>query len=289
MTRLHITLATSALSLVALCAVARADAFDCKPTETQAECHKRLRCKADEEIEVCQRRLRNAQQQQNNGDGDDRGGDRGNDDRGNDRGGNDDRGSSRRGGDDDRGSSRRGGGGSDNSSRRRRSGGSGSHRFEANKTFGLGLELGEPTGLNGKFFFGPRIALDFGLGWIYEHYYYGDGLHLYADILFHPISFTSNPTFELPFYIGGGLRFWDFDYCYRATRNAPCAYYGGSAIGLRVPVGIAFDFNKAPIDIFIQAVPTLDFIRGDFYDRGYYDRRNHFGIDFSVGVRFWFK
>jgi hypothetical protein len=63
--------------------------------------------------------------------------------------------------------------------------------------------------------------------------------------------------------------------------------YGGTAIGIRVPIGIAFDFRNAPIDIFLQIVPVLDFINGDYYDR--YRDREHFGVDGSVGFRFWFK
>src|SRR5690349_24781426 len=90
--------------------------------------------------------------------------------------------------------------------------GFGGKKFEANKTFGLGLELGEPTGLNGKYFFGPSTAFDFGVGWIYRHYYYGDGIHLYGDVLFHPVSLVHADGFELPLYIGVGVRFWDFDY-----------------------------------------------------------------------------
>ncbi|HEY5948110.1 MAG TPA: DUF3996 domain-containing protein [Kofleriaceae bacterium] len=143
--------------------------------------------------------------------------------------------------------------------------------------------MGEPTGLNGKVFVAPKVALDFGVGWIYRHYYYGDGLHLYGDVLFHPVSLVHSDAFELPLYIGGGLRFWDFEYC-RARND--CGY-GGSAIGIRIPVGISFDFNNVPLDIFLQLVPTIDFIRGDYYDR--YRDRNHFGVDLSVGIRFWFK
>jgi hypothetical protein len=277
--------------VVALCSIAQADAFECKATETQAECHTRLKCKANEEVEDCQKRLRAAAANGgnnggNNGGGNDRANDRGGDDRGgDDRGGNDrggsDRGGSDRGGsdryDDDRG--RRGGGGGRGRGRR---GGGGGHGFEANKTFGLGLELGEPTGLNGKYFFGPSTALDFGIGAIYQHYYYGDGLHLYGDILFHPVSLASTPALEIPFYVGGGLRYWDFRYCVGNVCD-----YGGSAVGIRVPLGISFDFNNVPLDIFIQLVPTIDFLAGDYYDR--YRDRNHFGVDFSLGIRFWLK
>src|SRR4051812_39029280 len=75
--------------------------------------------------------------------------------------------------------------------------GFGGKRFEANKTFGLGLELGEPSGINGKYFLSGSNAIDFGLGYIYRHYYAGDGLNLYADYLWHPVVLTSAEAFEL--------------------------------------------------------------------------------------------
>ena len=285
---------SGACALLAFSSFAHAQRRDvtCRPTETQAECHARLKCTAYEELEQCQQRLLRESEGGGGGgqdDADDRGGgrdsdsdrgDRGGDDRGrgdrSDRGDRGDRG-------DDRGRRRdrdRGG----RSQRRRggRRGGGGGRGFEANKTFGLGLELGEPSGLTGKYFVSDSVALDFGLGWIYRHYYYGDGVHVYADLLAHPVSLVSAPAFELPLYIGGGLRFWDFDYCDRDI----CTY-GGSAIGIRIPVGIAFDFNNVPLDIFLQLVPVIDFVRGDYYDR--YRDRAHFGIDLSAGIRYWFK
>ena len=283
--------------VIALSALAHADAFDCKPTETQAECFTRLKCKAGEEVSDCQKRLRAAAASGgnngnngggNNSSGNSGGNDRGNSDRGGNDRGNDDRGGNDRGGDDrsDRGGDdrggRRGGGGGGDRGRRRRGGGGDGGGFEANKTFGLGLELGEPTGLNGKLFVSPKVAIDFGLGYIYRQYYYGDGLHLYGDVLFHPVLLSSGPKLEIPLYVGVGLRYWQFDYY---DRNR--VLYGGDAIGIRVPVGISFDFNNAPIDIFLQLVPTLDFLNGDYYN--YYGHRNHFGADFSVGLRFWFK
>ncbi|HTL32818.1 MAG TPA: DUF3996 domain-containing protein [Kofleriaceae bacterium] len=157
-------------------------------------------------------------------------------------------------------------------------------KFEANKTFGLGLELGEPNGINGKYFLSDDNALDFGLGYIYHHYYArdNDGLNLYADYLWHPLVLTSAEAFELPLYVGVGGHYWDWgDYgCDRNGNN--CAYYGTAALGLRVPVGLSFDFNNVPLDIFVQLVPTIDFFRHYRDDFGFY-------IDFSVGIRFWFN
>jgi hypothetical protein len=326
--------------LVGLSALAFAQSpkeVECKQTETQSECHDRLKCKADEELVDCQKRLlkcrgdeqladcekrtgaktgvgqkqqgqqqpqgqqqqgqqqqgqqQQGQQQQGQREGGDRGrqnenergSDRGRQNEGNDRGrqneGNDrgnDRGS-------DRGSDRRGR--EDTSGTRiRRSSDPNTHGFEANKKFGLGLELGYPTGLTGKVFVTPSGAIDFGVGYMYNDYYYNDGagFHAYADFLWHPVSLVHAAAFELPFYVGVGGRFWNFNYCYMGLCD-----YSGTAVGVRVPIGIAFDFNNTPLDIFIQVVPVLDFLSGDYYMR--YGDRVRFNADFSAGIRFWFK
>ena len=158
--------------------------------------------------------------------------------------------------------------------------GFGGERFEANKKFGLGLELGEPTGVTGKLFLTPDNALDFGIGDLYRNYYIaGSGIHLYMDYLWHPFVLTKAEAFYLPFYVGVGGRFWNTDYCDRGNVN--CA----SLFGVRVPIGISFDFNNVPLDIFLQLVPTLDFYRN--YYPG--NRSVYLDIDFSFGVRFWFS
>jgi len=274
---------------------AHAQAVECKKTETQAECHTRLKCKADEELDDCLKRLKAAAAQQQGNNNDQGGNNSGaNDQRGGGGGGGDDRAQDRGGGGggeryndnsgDDGGSrrgrrGRRGRGGGGGGERRERGGGGGSG-FQSDKTFGLALELGEPTGINGKYFLSDTGALDFGVGWIYRHYYYGDGMHIYGDYLWHPASLASTQSFELPFYIGVGARFWDFSYC------DPRFCYDGNAVGIRVPVGISFDFNNAPLDIFIQLVPVLDFLGGDYYMQ--FRDREHFGIDLSAGIRYWF-
>ena len=161
----------------------------------------------------------------------------------------------------------------DADARGRRSGGK---RYVANGTFGAGLELGGPTGLNGKYFLSDTGALNFGIGVDgYAYRYHGrDGLHLYFDYLFHPVALASNETLQLPLYIGIGARIWSFDED-RYRDNI-------LAFGIRVPFGIAFDFNNVPLDIFIQLTPVLDFYRD-------YDRNAGFWFDFSAGIRYWFK
>jgi hypothetical protein len=160
---------------------------------------------------------------------------------------------------------------------RRRSFGGGGSSYQSNGKFGLGIELGAPSGFNGKFFLSSSTALNFGVGWLYDNYYRdGDGFHLYLDHLWHPVSLTENATFKLPFYVGVGGRFWSFDD--RDDRFDDRF----SAVGLRVPLGLAFDFNNVPLDIFVQLTFVVDVFFGDYRDR--------FGPHFegSVGVRYWF-
>ena len=147
--------------------------------------------------------------------------------------------------------------------------------FTANKTFGLGIILGEPSGLSGKYFVAPDGAIDFAVGYVGCCRYDAEGFYLHVDYLWHPISLVSAPAFELPFYVGVGGLFWD-------AHNPRYTGYD-QAIGVRVPFGLAFDFNNVPLDIFIQVVPTIDF---------FHNFTNHgvgFPFDFSVGVRYWFS
>jgi hypothetical protein len=143
--------------------------------------------------------------------------------------------------------------------------------FEANKTFGLGLMLGAPSGLSGKYFLSGSNALDFGVGAI--GYYRGrDGLHLHMDYLWHPVSLTSTPDFELPLYLGIGGRFFDFD-------DANDQAY---AFGVRAPLGIAFDFTNVPLDVFVELALVVDFFSG---------YRDNVGaeLDGAIGIRYYFQ
>lgn len=141
-------------------------------------------------------------------------------------------------------------------------------KFRSNKSFGLGFMLGAPTGLSGKYFLGPDTALDFGIG-AYYRYRDGDGVHLHADFLWHPAVLVKADAFWLPLYFGIGGRFLD--------------HGNHGHLGARVPIGISFDFNNVPLDIFLEMAAVLDFALDDD-DHGviYGD------VNGAVGVRYWF-
>ncbi len=159
--------------------------------------------------------------------------------------------------------------------------GGGAPAFEANKTFGLGVELGEPTGLTGKWFYSSNKAIDFGIGDIYDYYDYR-GLYLYGDHLWHPVNLATTSSFELPFYVGVGAALWRWD----DYRYAPGIDYQGTSMGVRVPLGIDFDFNNSPLDIYVQIVPSAYL----FFDTPMgYDHTGYIIVDGSAGIRYWFK
>lgn len=141
--------------------------------------------------------------------------------------------------------------------------------------FGIGGMLGAPTGLSMKYFFHKQHAIDIGIGF---GWFGHASLFIHVDYKFH-IYLTKNQHFELPLYFGVGpkLFIWFHDHCHY--------YWGGKAhcrdgyigFGVRVPIGVAFHFNKVPLDVFLEIVPGVGFFPwfGMF-------------LDGAVGVRYYF-
>jgi hypothetical protein len=146
--------------------------------------------------------------------------------------------------------------------------------FQANKTFGLGLMVGSPSGLSGKLYLSRDTALDFGLG--YTHHYRTRayrGLHAHMDFLWHPVVLAKVDPFHLPLYFGIGGRFWEH------------GSGGHGHLGLRVPVGISMDFNNVPLDIFLELAFVLDLIFIDDYNHGH----GYTHLNGALGIRYYFN
>ena len=108
--------------------------------------------------------------------------------------------------------------------------------------FGIGVILGEPTGITAKFMITDNNAIDFGTGWETS----GDNkLHIYGDYLFHLYDVIEVPKGLLPLYFGVGARmvFHDND---------------DNELGVRFPIGIEYVFENAPLGAFFELVPVLD-------------------------------
>jgi hypothetical protein len=138
--------------------------------------------------------------------------------------------------------------------------------------FGLGLILGEPTGLSAKLWTSNINAFDFGLGLsvggdrISKNHVYNDNgrIHFHMDYLWHSFNAISS-TERFPLYYGFGARF-----------NSGGGY--DESIGLRGVFGIAWLPRSTPIDVFLELVPVLQLTSSA-----------GFGIDAGVGIRYFFQ
>lgn len=111
-----------------------------------------------------------------------------------------------------------------------------------NRGLGLGLILGEPTGVSFKGWTGRRTAVDAAAAWSFD----GNGsLHLHMDYLIHDFNLLRTRTGRLPVYYGIGGRVLLQD----KTR-----------VGIRIPVGLSYIFEKAPFDVFVELGPVFDVV-----------------------------
>lgn len=106
------------------------------------------------------------------------------------------------------------------------------------RNFGVGLMLGEPSGVSVKSWFNHKSAFDIGAAWSLTGR--NEALHLHADYLRH--SWFDN-TDGLAFYYGLGAR---------------VIFSEDATAGVRVPVGLNYLFRSIPFDLFVEAVPILD-------------------------------
>ena len=117
----------------------------------------------------------------------------------------------------------------------------------AQDRFGLGLIVGEPTGMSFKYWFDRERAIDGAAAWSYSE---NDSLQPHADYLIH--NYDVFDTRELPFYCGLGarLKFKEDDGRGRNEHH--------DLFGIRIPLGVTYVFNEAPVDLFFEVVPVLD-------------------------------
>lgn len=125
--------------------------------------------------------------------------------------------------------------------------------------FGIGVMLGEPTGISVKSWNNELSAFDIGAAWSLSGR--NEAIHLHADYLFHS-WFNDVDTGMLAFYygIGGRIIFSD-----------------DATAGIRIPLGLNYVFENAPFDLFVEAVPILDLTPD-----------TEFAGNGAVGIRYYF-
>lgn len=128
--------------------------------------------------------------------------------------------------------------------------------------FGVGIMIGEPTGFSAKYWLNDKMAIDGAAGWSS----YDDSVfYLHSDLLFHNFDLIPVSQGKLPVYVGGGafVRFRD--------------EHHDNEAGGRVPVGLDYMFENAPVDIFAEFAPGFDLTPSV-----------RINLSGGIGIRYWF-
>lgn len=142
----------------------------------------------------------------------------------------------------------------------------------ADDGFGLGIIVGEPTGISVKKWLGRDRAIDAAAAWSFSE---NDSFQFHADYLVHNFGLlhTGSVGGRLPLYFGIGGRIKLEGHDNDKGRNSHDAL-----LGARIPLGISYLFAKAPVDLFLEIVPVLDIVPNTDFD-----------INAAIGARFYFR
>jgi hypothetical protein len=130
---------------------------------------------------------------------------------------------------------------------------------------GLGIVVGEPTGLSAKAWLSDNSAVDAAAAWSVGGRY--QAVHVHADFLHHNFGLFEVAPGDLPLYYGIGGR----------IKLAGHEKNQEMRLGVRVPVGISYLFDSSRFDLFLEVVPLLDLVPS-----------TRFGWNSGVGFRYYF-
>jgi hypothetical protein len=113
------------------------------------------------------------------------------------------------------------------------------------KEKGLGISLGNPTGLNGKYWLSGERAVDGGVGLSFGKH---SNFSMHSDYLFHnkgAFFFNDVYPLDLHYGIGGRMKFSD-----------------DIKLGVRIPVGLSHRIENDNADIFGEVAPVINLVSG---------------------------
>ena len=128
------------------------------------------------------------------------------------------------------------------------------------RKFGLGVIVGDPTGVSAKLWTGQKTAFDAAAAWSSDE----NGIsYLHADYLMHSFNLLQVERGSLPFYygVGGTVRM------VKSKKS-----------GIRIPLGFAYIFEGGGVDFFVELVPLI-ILSPD----------NDFSINSGLGLRYFFR
>lgn len=126
---------------------------------------------------------------------------------------------------------------------------------------GIGVIVGEPTGISFKSWKGPSPAIAGAVAWSFSG---KTSLHVHIDYLMGHNFLDQRSRVPLYYGLGGRVRIKD---------NGD----SDPLIGVRIPVGISYIFPNDPFDIFLEIAPIIDVIPD-----------TDFGLNSAIGARYYF-
>jgi len=121
--------------------------------------------------------------------------------------------------------------------------------FAQQKGFGLGVVLGEPTGISAKYWLTFGTALDFGLGYSFTSS--NSLFDFYVDYVFHNSNMINSEE-NFVVYYGPGARL-------KIKEST-------SRLGVRGVIGILWLPRGTNFDVFVEVAPILDIIPATKFD-----------------------
>lgn len=124
---------------------------------------------------------------------------------------------------------------------------------------GIGLMIGDPTGVTFKSWTSSKTAFDLGAAWSLEN---NGGISIHGDYLWHSWFDVDKGNFAFYYGVGARARFIENE---------------DSSVGVRIPLGVNYLFEDAPLDLFVEIAPIVDLIP-DTDANG----------DGAIGIRYYF-
>ena len=128
--------------------------------------------------------------------------------------------------------------------------------FGQDREFGIGVIIGNPTGLSMKLWLDSQKALDGAAAWSFRG---NDAMILQLDYLHHNLNALSTKSTKIPVFIGIGGRI-TFEEKFRDEHD--------NRFGIRIPLGLTWLAKEIPMDVQFVIAPILDLVPDTELDFG---------------------
>lgn len=129
----------------------------------------------------------------------------------------------------------------------------------------LGVVIGDPTGVSGRLGLDSQHSLEGALAYSSSHY---EGLHVHATYLWDRARSFATSQGPLELYYGLGARLISIN---------KGKYDGDTALGVRSPLGLLYNFHNPNVEVFGELSLALDVVPKTDVD-----------LDVGIGVRIRF-